>query len=738
MKIALDTETFRIEPGQLFPQIVCTTVAFRDAEGHLQTELWGTDDMDALEKALENVLDNHEILTANGGYDLGVIARAFPRLIPNIFKALAEERVFDVQIRQKLINVGTHGKLDNLTLPGGKPTKLTYGLAVLVEQHLGRDRRDEKYSEDAWRLNYSVLAGVPASKYPPLAAKYAQDDAGDTLEVFEAQEGQPNLETEPLHVAADFALKLMSAWGMAIDQEAVAEVKAQIGGLLGGDTLTPLFKAGIVLPGVDPQPYKNGALDAEGNPKMTKAVKEKRKMGVLKLHLLDICREHDIRVKLTDKAVSLSRKKTLDYSTLMDMISQQKATVDWVATDKKWLPELMSYSELVSLYILRQSLQKLLTSVIPMIEGESRMYPNYDVLKETGRTSSYGSNLKKKRGEKGNLVPSLNVQQQGDLFAVDEEEIYARRMFVPSKGRVLLAADYSSSELCSVAQQTYRILGKSRHKDLLEQGVDLHAYLGAQIARRYHEDFRDACSDFNLTDPLEVYEYFLEHKGGDARMQAFFKHFRTLAKPVGLGYPGGLGPSTMLQLAWDTYKVRITLKEATAFRELWRTTYPEMPLYFEWVNGQGDFENPIIGKYDDGKPIQGYTYQTPLGMRRRGATFCATANGFAMQSPAAEALKIALFELARECYDPTRGSVMFGCRPCAEIHDEIIVDILEDHLMHERATRLKEIMQEAMLKILPDVPVKAEPLLMRRWSKNAKPVFDDAGRLIPWDFEEAS
>jgi hypothetical protein len=33
---------------------------------------------------------------------------------------------------------------------------------------------------------------------------------------------------------------------------------------------------------------------------------------------------------------------------------------------------------------------------------------------------------------------------------------------------------------------------------------------------------------------------------------------------------------------------------------------------------------------------------------------------------------------------------------------------------------------------VPDCPVEAPPLVMRRWSKSAKAVHDENGQLIPW------
>ena len=725
MIIALDTETFLIEPGSIFPKLVCLSLAFRDPKtGKIRTELRGNDNMEVLRSSLKSILEDHEMVFHNAGFDLGVIAASMPELVPSIFQALEDGRIHDTAIREKLVNLGTHGKVDTMTMPDGKAVRLSYSLATLVDKYLGRDRSAEKSGESAWRLNYRMLDGIPAADYPDEASKYAMDDAADTLEVFENQQGKPNLGTEALHVGAGFALSLMTAWGMPVDQEAVVSVREQIEGILGGDTLEPLFVAGILTRPVPESPYKNGARNADGTPKMRAAVPTKVKKSVLQLHVLDICREHKLDVRLTDTGTKNTGISSTSYTTFMEKLERSEVQVKWVATDKKWLPELEEYSELIQLFQLRQRFQKLLTAVIPTLEGQPRIYPNFDVLKETGRTSSYGSSL----------YPSLNIQQQGDKFQFGEHTVMARRMYAPGPGRLFVQADYSSLELCSVAQITHNLFGMSLHKQLLEEGVDLHSYLGAQIAYRFHEDFSALCVEKGLTKAREIYDYFLKAKKHESQeVREFFRHYRTLAKPVGLGYPGGLGPATMRQLAWDTYGVRITQQEAEQFRELWRSTYPEMPRYFDWLGSQGDSQNPVIGRDDDGQPIQGYTYTTPLGMTRRGATFCAAANGAAMQSPAAEGAKIALFQVARECYDPTLGSVLYGARPVAMIHDEFILDAEDDDRAHDRAMRLSEVMCESMSSVLPDVPIQAEACLMRRWSKMAEPVYQD-GKLIPWDF----
>ncbi|MEI6806161.1 MAG: hypothetical protein WCK49_06600, partial [Myxococcaceae bacterium] len=65
------------------------------------------------------------------------------------------------------------------------------------------------------------------------------------------------------------------------------------------------------------------------------------------------------------------------------------------------------------------------------------------------------------------------------------------------------------------------------------------------------------------------------------------------------------------------------------------------------------------------------------------------------------------------------------------LHDEIMLEVPEER-GHEAATQLAEIMVREFNHFTPDVPVKASPQLMRCWSKNAKPIYNAQGRLVPW------
>jgi hypothetical protein len=269
--------------------------------------------------------------------------------------------------------------------------------------------------------------------------------------------------------------------------------------------------------------------------------------------------------------------------------------------------------------------------------------------------------------------------------------------------------DFSGLELACVGHVTYGLFGESVHRDRYNEGVDLHAYLGAQLSG------------------VGSYEEFMALKSGTEEQQAFFKLWRNFAKPVGLGFPGGLGPATMVTFARVTYGVDMTEDQARDFRETWRTTYPEMPRYFDWINGQIDYRNSV-----DGDVV--HEYVSPSGLVRRGASYCAAANGCAMQSPGADAAMAAQIAVSRACYCDT-DSVLYGCRPLAFVHDQIIGETTEDEsLWADQCEEVARIMREAASSVLSSVNVRCdEALLTRVWSKAAKPVRDDNGRLIPWE-----
>jgi DNA polymerase I-like protein with 3'-5' exonuclease and polymerase domains len=540
-------------------------------------------------------------------------------------------------------------------------------------RYLGLDLSESK-SDDAWRTNYALLEDLPLSDWPQEAIDYALNDAVYTLDIWKIQEerrheiiaeyGHDPFEVLGFRVRLDFCLHLMSQHGFAIDKERVEQIQAMLDEELSADKMVAMTQAGVLIPACPGRPFKN-------NPnKFTKPKAESISKTTLQEIVKHVCESNGIEVRETDKGS--------------------------ISTAGDFMEEISHLSPVLGEYVHRQKLQKLVTTELPRMKFEDEIadvvHPMYDCLKATGRTSSYGSKL----------VPSLNCQN------VDPR---VRPCYVPRPGTYLFSIDYSQMELGTLAQTNLRLFGYSVMAEKINEGADLHAYLGAQIMAAV-----DGTNSEHDADTR--YEAFLEMKESDPDK---FKHFRKLAKPTGLGYPGGLGPATFITYAKATYGEVIDLETAETLREVWFETFPEMREYFNHINRE------LIDPWNSEK----YAYTTPMGMRRAGADYCAAANGLGLQSPSAEGATKGVCRVVRFCWD---GRFNPHVRPIAFVHDELIgeVTIGKERMLYDVAN----IMVEAMREITPDVRVKAEPVLMLAWDKNAEPVFDGEGNLIPWTPQE--
>jgi DNA polymerase I len=737
--IGYDTETHRFGPGLLIPPLVCVQVSCGEARQVVSTgdgdELMGVLDFLFPEEGAE-----HRIVAHNMAYDLASVCGHSPDMLPRVFKALEDGRCHDTKIREKLLNLTTHGKLDVATLPDGSGgVKLSYSLADLVQKYLGIDISESKVQteggkvvkgeEDSWRINFDALDGTPTSEWPQEAHDYAMDDAVYAEQIYWKQEekrqeviserGFDPFEVESFRVAVDFCLYLMSAWGMAVDPEEHGRIRKMLEQELAPENMPLLIESGILIPGRPPEPYKNKAKDHRPDCnnkktcdcplKMKAEVPEKIAQAKLRAFVEEFCKRNGLPIERTSPS--------------------DKFPEGQISIKAEWFEDYQHLDPLFDEYVRRQKLQKLVTTELPRMEwpkgsgdAASVVHPCYDILKETGRTSSYGSDA----------YPSFNCQN------VDPR---ARGCYIARPGTVLFSCDYSQMELGTLGQTCLKQFGYSVLADKINGGIDPHAYLGAQICYRSHDGFAGACAEDGAADADAIYERFAQMKGcGIEDVEKMFKHYRTLAKPTGLGYPGGLGPKTFVQYAKANYGVEIDIDTATELREAWFETYPEMREYFQWINNMlVDPWNPprIYTDKQTGeqKEIQQFAYRTPMGMWRVGCDYCACANGVGLQSPSAEGALLAVFNVVRACYDPAMQSILYGrVRPICFVHDEIIgeVDEMEDRLDLRQACldEVSRIMVESFRQITPDVAVKAQPVLMRKWVKDLDPVFDDLGRLV--------
>lgn len=691
--LAIDCETHLISagpwPGGPCPKMVCVSWAYEAEPGQV---VWGVcsnapEDEPLLLEFFQLLLSAPLIVGHRTSYDMGVIAKSYPEVDSAIWDLYDQCRVTDTLLREKLLNLSTHGHLDEVPAPDGTVGKISYHLSDLVKTYFGVDISASKKDDDSWRMNYSMLDGLPVKEWPDEAIEYAKDDAIYSLDVWKAQEEAKknggSTEPEFFRAMVDYALFRETCEGFEIDEAARDKIAADLSMQLSPERMRPLYDAGMVRPAEPPRQHKR----SKDPSKLTKGKPESVDMAVLRSLIEKVCSEHSLPVLKTETG--------------------QTCTAEIV------LGELKGLNATLDLYASRQEVQKLITTEIPRLSA-GLVRPCYDSLKETGRTSSYASKL----------YPSVNIQN------VDPR---VRHCYRARKGWLLASVDYSALELVSAAQKMLWLFGKSRLADLINSGKDPHAFLGALLAAHMDENFANLAEEAEIDDEMQLYDFFMACKKSKAKeAQEFYSRYRTFAKPTGLGFPGGLGAATFVDYAKATYGVdlvKLTGSRAAAedlgkrFKEVWFDAYPEFRNYFEWVNTCIDPNNPETS----------YSYVSPLGMVRAGATFCAAANGAALQTPSAEGALLGVWEVVRRCYDKSLSdTLLLGCRPLAFIHDQQIVEVPDDSLAHDRTMEISKIMIDSMSKILPDMQIRTESLLMREWHKEAKPVYDTQGRLVPW------
>ena len=800
MKIlSVDTETFRFgeQPdGKILihPDIICTSWAVRETEGINTFLVSDGDGADMKELWTKWLTGNDTLVFHNASYDLGVCCATWPELEALVWDKLERSEITCTLIREKLLNLSSHGNLEYVSLPDGNTSKLGYALGDLAMNYLGLDMSADK-EEDSVRTQYDLYAGMPSRNYPVEARTYALQDAHVPMAIYEAQasrvrshHGPSSLSTEFFHTACSFALGLMTGFGMRIDADRFYKLKAEMERVLCEDNLRPTIRTGIIRPAEPSRPQIRQitratevlcdefgdldelmtTIDTEDGPqrvvdwskitdlhravlegdgvKFTKAKKSSLNRKVLCERVVEVSEAIGAEVKLTETGGVCADAEVIQELASFDIELEPEegdellpdGTEDGVDIHPRLMTPLENYQY-------RQAVQKIVTTELPRMtwgpEGEEvpaeRVFFNFNVLLATGRTSSFASKH----------YPSGNGQQ------IDPR---GRPCYLPEEKQWLLSTDYSALELCSTAQTTFELFGYSKHRDLINSGMDLHCNLGSSLADRLPSDFSGG------------YEDFLKLKATDPK---FFKHWRKFAKPVGLGYPGGLGANTFMSLAKKSYGVNI-MKAAQSFpegslpgpenttvawharkvgistsdwrwtpflkgialavllKQVWLDTYPEMVEFFDWVTKQRDDNN--VHTNSEGRSESALCYTTPMGMHRAGGTFTAIANGRAMQSPAAEGAKAAVYRIMKSVrIGKLKGLATFP----NFVHDEVLLSIPADPAAAAEVTAIVEaIMVDAMQNVMPDVRISVESALMTRWRKEADPVRSRAsGLLLPWE-----
>lgn len=270
-----------------------------------------------------------------------------------------------------------------------------------------------------------------------------------------------------------------------------------------------------------------------------------------------------------------------------------------------------------------------------------------------------------------------------------------RECIVPRPGMCFIDADYNLFQLRTFAQVCLEIVDRSDMADILNdpKGHNIHTLMAAMILGIPPEKF-DKKKDRDELGERSTYD---------------------MAKRCNFGFGADMG-CKRFQATCSKQGVVVTEAEFWKYKNAWKRLFPEAQAYFDYIKSLGD-----------GCQIT----ELFTGRLRGGCSYADAANDH-FSALAASAAKAAWFQIARECYDPSQGSILFGDRPVNFIHDQFLIETPIGPGAHDHAMRVKEIMETVTRPFLPDVPATTDPCLASCFSKKADAVLDKNGRLLVW------
>ena len=335
-----------------------------------------------------------------------------------------------------------------------------------------------------------------------------------------------------------------------------------------------------------------------------------------------------------------------------------------------------------------------------------RIHTYFNTLLTTGRTSSSKPNVQ-------------NLPRAGGI----------REFFVPAPGYCFFIIDYSTLELCTLAQVCLDKYGHSKMAELINESKDLHRWFASKITSK---------------DESQV-----------------TTEERQWAKAANFGFPGGLGFARFLDFAANTYGIKdLTEDGAKKLKEQWLDAFPEMRLYLKdsllerhnfsslhWsknperaaglfisiIGGQtiakssGKKYSPDLrhwafhtvmkdvspkhlgathGSHLFKQAVLRETSITRTGRIRANCTFCQAKNT-PFQGLAADGAKVALYKLTVEA----------EYRVVNFIHDEFIIEVPVNSNFAQVKEDITAIVVGAMKAVVPDVRISTESYFSTCWSK---------------------
>lgn len=679
-----DTETHLIAPGLQFPPCVCVSVyeaapMYVPGNGPLPALEGGrlllpSAGLAAVRAAL---LDPTVTLVGhNIAFDFGVLCALDATLTPLVFDAYEAGRINDTQIREQLIQLA----LGNFDSGFGSKKMGSFSMLSILKARFNMDISADK-SDDAWRLRYAELDGIPLADWPEEACSYPVRDVTQTYAMWCAQADDTHsgvvddagaVTNEAAQVAADWALKLMSAWGVRTNRTKVDALAVKL------------------------EENSRSVREALTHP----SVGLFRPNGTKNTKLLASIVEAAYAAAGETPPLTAGGKTSTAKEVLLAAPTAGQPTV-WVSMpdEDTGVRSEQQAPVLLALASISADEHNMTTYIEPLRSGaDVPITARFNVLVESGRTSC------------GKPINLQNLPKYGGY----------RECVESRPGTVFIQADYSGIELVALSQH---ILDSGWHSEMAQaliDGRDLHTALAA-------------AEFLNIT----YEEAQTRRKSKDPQMGIM----RQAAKQVNFGFPGGMGPDKFVatvkkQISKADFKAIFgdthdeAVAKAAEYKQTWLRRWPEMRRFFADVStkveaGGGEF-----------------TLVQPRSGRLRGACGYSDGCNSYFQGLTADGMKAALFYCSMECYtgyspfwtraEHAKPSPLFGSRPVIEVHDEFIFEAAEDTAA-EACERMCAVMVQGMALYLTDVPVKVEPSMFRVWSKSADEVRDANGRLMVWE-----
>lgn len=538
-----DFETALIRPGVTAPEAACMTWQHPGR----RADILHAHDRRTTDLIHTQLADPQVLLTgANTAFDTGVICSNWPEFVDMVFAAYDADRVTDVQVREKLLDIAG-GRYQGYASKDGW-TKPKYGLEFLARKHGyfvdkpakvrgadGKSIDDPKHA----RLRFGELIPHPVEAWDELAVQrgfhgppptvYAKEDAVAT-EIAHTRQNEfadPFLRLQFEQSRRSFALHLVAAWGIRTDPARVvklAQRAEQERDVIGAR----LRECGFVRP--------NGV----------------RNTKLVAKYMRQVCAEMGVKVPLTK--TGMDKVKTAGMTP--EQIAEEYTALGEDACDMTGDPLLEDYADFTRLgTVLNKDVAAL---------SKGTVYPihtRFDIA-ATGRTTS----------------SKPNMQNWG-------RGVGPRECFVPRPGSVFVQADYEMLELRTLAQVCKTLFGYSKLADTINAGMDPHLMVAAKILGISYEEAKKNKKRKDVDDSRQV------------------------GKVFNFGKPGGLGDDKLIVWAKKTYGVTFDQDPVRAKEKVrawtfdWKATFPEVIEYFAYINklckqgkdNMADIEVPISG-----------------------------------------------------------------------------------------------------------------------------------------------